>query len=163
MAITLTPNAITLRCTVVVNAVQTLCNVCETPDEDAVHPVSRAQDVVALWDTGATNSCISNRVAALLNLEIVGTTTIRIANGTAVVPIHLVDIELPNGLYFRRLQVYECDLEPEDVIIGMDVMSQGDFAICTGGNKTTFSFRKPAGKVIDFVKNFLSRKKTPMR
>ena len=40
-----------------------------------------------------------------------------------------------------------------DVLIGMDIISLGDFAITNVGGKTTFSFRFPSIAEIDFVKD----------
>ena len=38
-----------------------------------------------------------------------------------------------------------------DVLIGMDIISMVDFAITSGQNGTTFSFKTPHGKEIDFM------------
>ena len=39
-----------------------------------------------------------------------------------------------------------------DVLIGMDIIQHGDFSITNVNNKTTFSFRTPSMKEIDYVK-----------
>jgi hypothetical protein len=39
-----------------------------------------------------------------------------------------------------------------DVLIGMDVISMGDFAITANSKGSTFSFQIPHGKEIDFKK-----------
>jgi hypothetical protein len=75
-----------------------------------------------------------------------------LADGSSIVPSHFVDIELPNGARFCDLTVLECDLNPEDVLIGMDIIAQGDMALSAAGGHTTFSFRKPPVGEIDFVK-----------
>jgi len=38
-----------------------------------------------------------------------------------------------------------------DILIGMDIISQGDFAITNHNNKTMFSFRMPSMLDLDFV------------
>ena len=38
-----------------------------------------------------------------------------------------------------------------DVLIGMDIISRGDFAITHPGGRTKFSFRVPSQADIDFV------------
>ncbi len=40
-----------------------------------------------------------------------------------------------------------------DILIGMDIITLGDFAITNYNNKTVFSFRFPSSEVIDFVKS----------
>ena len=37
-----------------------------------------------------------------------------------------------------------------DILIGMSIISQGDFAITNQGGKTTFSFRMPSSGTIDY-------------
>jgi hypothetical protein len=39
-----------------------------------------------------------------------------------------------------------------DVLIGMDIIGEGDFAVTHQDGKTTFSFRVPSLKTIDFRK-----------
>lgn len=38
-----------------------------------------------------------------------------------------------------------------DILIGMDIITLGDFAITNVGGKTVFSFRTPSTKMIDYV------------
>jgi hypothetical protein len=147
--ITQTPSALTLRSDKVLTSVRTFCAV-STCDKSAKQP-SRVDNIVAIWDSGATASCISNEVATRLGLIACGHADITLALVASVVPYHRVDLELPNGLRFEKLWVFECDLRSDDVLIGMDIISQGDFAITTAGGRTTFSFRKPAVEEIDFV------------
>jgi hypothetical protein len=60
-------------------------------------------------------------------------------------------VELPNGACFRGLTVLECDLVLDDVLIGMDIISQGDFAYSTADGNTIFSFCNPPAHPIDFA------------
>lgn len=46
----------------------------------------------------------------------------------------------------------EFDSDEYDVVIGMDVICNGDFAITNQDDKTTFSFRIPSEVEIDFSK-----------
>jgi predicted aspartyl protease len=130
--------------------VHTPCSITATSNLDTSKPPT-AENLVALWDTGATLSGISNRVAQQLGLQSVGRVMVDLADGASVVRSHIVDIELPKGTRFRNLTVLECDLAPEDVLIGMDIIAQGDFALSAAGGRTTFSFRKPPVSEIDFV------------
>ena len=46
----------------------------------------------------------------------------------------------------------EFDSDEYDVVIGMDVICNGDLAITNQDDKTTFSFRIPSVAEIDFSK-----------
>ena len=53
-----------------------------------------------------------------------------------------------------------------DVLIGMDIITQGDFAVTNLGGKTKFSFRIPSQASINFVTEdqeaaILSRQSSP--
>ncbi len=47
----------------------------------------------------------------------------------------------------------EIDIDKDGlgVLIGMDIIGLGDFAISNHGGKTVFTFRAPSSKVIDFI------------
>lgn len=105
-----------------------------------------------LWDTGASKSSITKRIVDDLNLIPVGNTNISTANGIVSVNIYFVDIGLPNGVTIKNVLVSCADLgEDIDVLIGMDIIKHGDFSITNTNNKTTFSFRTPSIKEIDYV------------
>lgn len=57
---------------------------------------------------------------------------------------------LPNNVGIAYVEVTEGDLMGEDVLIGMDIITRGDFAITNVGGKTTFSFRIPSVETIDY-------------
>jgi hypothetical protein len=61
-----------------------------------------------------------------------------------------VNIELDNGMQFNDLLVNAAQLPNVHVLIGMDVIAQGDLAITNGNRHTTFSFQLPATRNIDF-------------
>jgi uncharacterized protein YchJ len=67
--------------------------------------------------------------------------------------VYLVCFYLPNGACFDNVQVTDIDEDfvGFDALIGMDIMSNGDFAVTNTNGKTTFSFRVPPLKEIDFV------------
>mgnify|MGYP001004934788 CR=1 FL=1 len=105
----------------------------------------------AIWDTGATGSCISKRVVDALNLTPVGQREIHHATGSQNVNIYIISIALPNGFVLPFLPVSEVDLGDEyHVLIGMDVINQGDFAVSNYMNNTAFTFRMPSIEVINF-------------
>ena len=108
----------------------------------------------ALWDTGATCTVISSKVAKLLELATFSQTTINHANGQSVVNIHDISLTLPNRTLFPFVRVLETELYGFDLLIGMDIISQGDISISNKDGKTTFSFRLPSYREIDFMKEY---------
>lgn len=111
----------------------------------------------AIWDSGATNTAITSRVVKELGLKPVGVVNVLGINGEEEVSTYLVDIYLPQNVRVTKVLVSECkSLDDEDevgVLIGMDIILIGDFAISNFNNKTTFTFRVPSFGEIDFVKD----------
>jgi predicted aspartyl protease len=141
---------LTLRQAGIVCAIKMQCRVSKPQSNDTC--VRQELDgLTAMWDTGANITCISRDVAMRLNLKSVGSARVASANGINDVTMHRVDVKLPNGLCFYGLKVLGCDLATEDVLIGMDIISQGDFAYSTAGGVTTFSYCTPALHPIDFA------------
>lgn len=107
---------------------------------------------VAIWDTGATNSAITPKVVAACGLQSIGVQGVSYANGTtSEVEVFLVNIMLPSEVGFYELRVTLGDLDSADMLIGMDIINQGDFAVTNSDNRTKFSFRVPSQADIDFV------------
>ncbi len=110
------------------------------------------EEFVATWDTGATHCVISQSVIEACDLKPIGTTTMFHAQGvTENVDIFLADIELPNGIRFTEVLVIRGVLDEEDVLIGMDIINKGDFAVTNPGGNAKLSFRFPSQANIDFV------------
>ena len=105
-----------------------------------------------LWDTGATGTVISKRVIDTLNLRPISKCKVFHAGGESIVNVYAINLHLPNHVAFQFIKVTEGNLNGFDVLIGMDVMSQGDFSLSNFQGKTTFSFRIPSLKETDFTK-----------
>ena len=107
----------------------------------------------ALWDTGASRSSITPNVVQSLGLIPTTFTDVDHAGGRIEnAPVYLVNITLLNRVEVVGVQVTGLQLPPNfDVLIGMDIINTGDFAVTNSGGKTTFSFRVPAKAEIDFV------------
>ena len=103
-----------------------------------------------LWDTGATNSVITQDVATKLELIPEGTSTVFHAQGSTVVPKYFVNLGLPNGVEIVGVQVSQGDLKSCDLLIGMDIINLGDFAITNKDGVTMLSFIMPSINHIDF-------------
>ena len=110
----------------------------------------------ALWDTGATSTTISEKIVNDLNLVAHDQVSLMTANGSALKDVYYVNIVLPNNVMISSLRVVNVDLTDDpnnkiDALIGMDIISQSDFAITNVKGLTTVSFMIPSHEKIDFV------------
>ena len=120
--------------------------------ESTINP-SEVIEVLALWDTGAGRSLIRPEVAKRLGLK-------PVAKGQMSTPsdkdiptnIYLINIYLPNRAKITSIRAFEGTPNTCGMLIGMDVISQGDFAVTNYNGRTVFSFRMPSMAEIDFVK-----------
>lgn len=119
-------------------------------------------DFKAIWDTGATNTAISERVVKQCNLMPISKATVNTASGQKIVNVYLIDLYLPNNVVIRKVRATEFTaVEGSDLLIGMDVISMGDLAISNYMGKTCFSFRVPSIVCTDYVQQInLMRPKT---
>ncbi|MDR0516600.1 MAG: retroviral-like aspartic protease family protein [Fibromonadaceae bacterium] len=84
--------------------------------------------VRALWDTGATNTMVSKKVAAKLELKKTGEISVRSFAGEKSVNEYYLRLLLIGG-FAEDLQVLELsEIKEADILIGMDVIGYGDFA-----------------------------------
>jgi predicted aspartyl protease len=144
------------------STLETDCGVSEAynPNSGKEHP--RVFHFRALWDTGAMGSVISANVINLLGLTPVGRTKVFHANGESFVNVYLVNILLPNNVGFSTLTVTEGILSSIDVLIGMDIISQGDFTITASLQKTRFSFQIPSTHDTYYVRELNEQAHTPI-
>lgn len=106
----------------------------------------------ALWDTGATNSVLAPATVEALGLVPVGKALSQHAGGSSEVNKYLVHMILPSRVIIPGLLVMDCsDTDQFGAIIGMDVLSRGDFTVTHGDGKTCMSFRIPSVADIDYV------------
>lgn len=147
------PNAFTVAYSGIVNKLTLQCAVGAAfdPVRQGNKPL-RVADFTALWDTGATASVITAKVVAALGLQPAGKQKVFNANGSAVVNRYMVCIRMPNRVIFPCLAVTEGCLKDADMLIGMDVISRGDFSLSNFGGKTTMSFCMPPVEAKDYVK-----------
>jgi len=113
---------------------------------------ANVRTVKALWDAGAVQTCITKTLAVELNLLETGQVKIMSATGTKRVPKYFILLGFECGIKynvdaFEIRKIADCD-----VVIGMDIISQGDFAVSNYGGKTQFTFRTPSAGHIDFRK-----------
>ena len=109
----------------------------------------------AVWDTGATNSVIPSRVVDSLGLKPIDARPFKGFDGKPTLcSIYLVDIALPNKFIVTGVPVAGVpDIAEAEALIGMDIISLGDFAVTNLKGKTQFTFRMPSMAKLDFVKD----------
>lgn len=119
----------------------------------------------AIWDTGATGTVITSKVAKDLGLLPTGKITSTHAGGSDEVNTYLINVYLPNGINIVGVRVIEAVLAGNtEMLIGMDIISLGDFSFTNCNGEACFSFRIPSMKKIDYVEeskkpNWLKAKK----
>ena len=101
--------------------------------------------VKAIWDTGATNSVITSKVFNFLQLPAIDEVTVSgvsSINHKAILTI--ANLLLPNKVAVPSVRFTVDEIGNTDVLIGMDIISKGDFAVSNGNGHTEFSFAIPA-------------------
>ena len=130
----------------------------EVQISQAFNPLSapklpKLKKFIAIWDTGATGSVITQKVANDCGLKPTGMTKVYHAKGETTTAVYLASVFLPHNVVFPQLRMIEGVIAGDaDVLIGMDIIGAGDFAVTNKDGKTTFSFRMPSVECIDFVK-----------
>lgn len=119
----------------------------------------RSVKCITLWDTGATCSAISMDVVNKLNLVPFGQQKILTPSGPKTVNSYLVNIVLPNNLEIPDWHVIDSEIGEQglDLLVGMDVISKGDFSVSNYDGKTTFTFRTPSQKKTDYVQQLAAQ------
>ncbi|MCL4553079.1 MAG: retroviral-like aspartic protease family protein [Candidatus Marsarchaeota archaeon] len=115
----------------------------------------------AIWDTGATNSAITQAAIDGCGLVATGMAQVHGVHGMQQVETYLVNIHLPNKVAVSGVRVTKGQLPGADVLIGMDVISMGDFAVTNLGGITQFSFRIPSQVHVDFGNQQKKQSPTP--
>ena len=108
----------------------------------------------ALWDTGANMSAITPEIQQQLNAKPIDKKAIAGIHSMQVVDVVYITIELPNKVIKKNIEVVVCNFTTNvGMIIGMDIISLGDFALSNGEGQTLFSFAVPPFRdKIDFLK-----------
>lgn len=105
----------------------------------------------AMWDTGAEVTLLHPRVVKALALERESQVLLSGIGGETVEENYVVHILLPTGnLAFGVEATATENVGEYDVIIGMDIISNGDFAFTNKDGKSQFSFRFPTEGHVDF-------------
>jgi hypothetical protein len=107
---------------------------------------------LAMWDTGANGSCISEAVVKALGLKEVRKTFVRTAGGDVVQKVYEVCIHLPNAVSVN-VDVTEIPALSGgmEALIGMNIIGLGDFAVSNFAGRTQMTFRVPSVADADYT------------
>src|SRR3989338_678731 len=139
----------------VLRVLNTICSVspCFDPLLSQGATIPSFCDFTAIWDTGASASVINQKVVEQCNLVPIGMTQVQTAGGLNTVETFMVSFRLPHNVGFRDVLVTKGDLgSGADILIGMDIITTGDFSITNKGGITVFSFRTPSLHHVDYLK-----------
>lgn len=142
-------NAFTVQYPIITNVIQTKITFSSSFKSKNTKNIS----AIGIWDTGATSSVITKKIAKQCELIPISKTIVATAGGRVEQNVYFIDIVLPNNVLIQNVKVTEAEeIYGADALIGMDIMHLGDVAISNYGDKTTFSFRTPSVRTIDLVK-----------
>lgn len=112
------------------------------------------QTTRAIWDTGATICTVSEQVATLLSLKPEYKTKLKTSSEVIEKPVYRIDITIPGGTKITGVKAALSDISNQglDLIIGMEIIGLGDFAVSNYDGKPQFTFRIPSQAHIDFTK-----------
>lgn len=132
----------------IIEAIVSECRICPAVDLEngEVPPVYTSQN--AVWDTGATNTLISSKIVQALGMKPYGKSNISSANGIVESKMYLIHVGIPSGGIVGYISAFENDNDDYEVVIGMDVISKGDFVLTNHEGHSTFSFRLPSQEEI---------------
>ena len=151
----MTPKSFTIEYAGLVSSLKTTCGICMAVDPVKLQANAKYPPVtqfITLWDTGAEGSVISKNVIQTLKLESTGKAKVFHAGGESLVNTYSVNILLPNNTVFYVPIATEGNLEGTDALIGMDIISHGDFTITAAHGRTKFTFQIPSTHDTDYVR-----------
>lgn len=118
----------------------------------------RAKPFKCLWDTGASMTLVSPQVAEALKLDLLdeSVTLCSGLGGTSRVKLRMALLHVVLGAIPLRLKVGVVEMPSSDddidVVLGMDLIAQGSFAISYDGGQLMFSFCYPPAPIpLDFT------------
>jgi len=108
----------------------------------------------ALWDTGASISAVTPEIQKQLKATPIDKKTISGIHSTQIVDVVYITLELPNHVIKKNIEVVVCNITSNvGMILGMDIISMGDFALSNGNDQTLISFAVPPfEEKIDFAR-----------
>lgn len=109
---------------------------------------------MGIWDTGATDSCITKSLADELGLPVIQKAQVNGVHGMQEANVYIVNITLNNqNITINALVTEAAELSVDHktgLLIGMNIITMGDFCISNNG-VTVMTFRTPSIETIDYV------------
>lgn len=123
-------------------------------NESILYDGDKEESICAEWDCGATYSSISKELAEKLQLKSCGKQLITSTTGTDNMNVYEISLILHDEVEIPLTVSALPNIHSNgvDMIIGMNVIYLGDFAISNYNDVTCFSFRIPSKGLIDFTK-----------
>lgn len=123
-------------------------------NESILYNEEKEANVRVEWDCGATYSSISIELAQKLGLKPCGVEMTTSSTNSELSNAYDIILILHNeiGIPMKVSAVSNIHNSGIDMLIGMNVIGLGDFAISTHNELTCFSFRYPSQGLIDFTK-----------
>lgn len=100
------------------------------------------KDIRAVFDTGATQTFVSQWLADAIGLEYITSEPVGTPDGDVESGVYYASLWLPNGIVFPFMRIGDMEGDRDDLLIGMDIIGQSNFSIVYDGTRheTTFSF-----------------------
>lgn len=128
-----------------INAIQTDCIVMPSIEEITQSRQLCYTEVKSMvWDTGATNTLVSSQVVEALELVPIEKSLVEGVGGIVESSVYRISIYLADNIVFKNVKVLCSDIGDYDLVVGMDIIAQGDFAISNNGGQVCISFRYPS-------------------
>lgn len=106
--------------------------------------------VTAIWDTGASHTAFTSALIKKLRLIRTGGGFYHTSKGGRRTTHYGANIHLSQKLLFPSWPVMEANIHGAEVLLGMDIIGKGDFAISNYPGMPIFSFRYPSQDRISF-------------
>ena len=103
----------------------------------------RVKALRAMWDTGSNATILSTKLISELRPERFGQGGMTGIGGQSEGDTYLVHVSLPTGDVITYQEVYEANLGDYDAIIGMDIITRGNFHLDCDHGEILFSFELP--------------------
>jgi hypothetical protein len=106
----------------------------------------------AIWDTGASGSCITSKVVKELGLIPYSKLRVLTASGEVFQNVYKVCFHLPHDVSINLTVTEVPGLQNKfDALVGMNIISMGDFTISNFEGRTCLSFRMPSQARTDYT------------
>ena len=103
----------------------------------------RVKALRAMWDTGSNATILSTKLVSELRPDHFGQGGMTGIGGQSEGDTYLMHVSLPTGDIITYQEVYEANLGDYDAIIGMDIITRGNFHLDCDHGETLFSFELP--------------------